>query len=303
MWRCASMRLAVPTVPPADQTADQSPHLLYGADRITRRAITASANHTRRTRFGVSESSPSLVRKGQTGVRVGRATPSSKAASRGSERSFSAITGSRPIPTRSALVSRPGQALHDDRFHLRDIDPDLLHRIAVADRGLAVLQRVDVYRDAPRRADLVLAPVQLADRGRVVVDGHRVPLQVVLDPVAELHDLGPLLEERQHCDLVGRQIRVEPQHDSLLAPDLLLPVGVDQEREGGAVGAGRRLDDPGDEVLAGRLVEILQVLARLLLVAAQVPVAPVVDPLELLPAEREAVLDVDGLLGLSLIHI
>ncbi len=32
-------------------------------------------------------------------------------------------------------------------------------------------------------------------------------------------------------------------------------------------------------------------------VAAEVPVAPVVDPLELLPAEREAVLDVDGLLG------
>src|SRR5664280_1463142 len=211
MWRCASMRLAVPTVPPADQNADQSPHLLYGADRITRRAITASANHTRRTRFGVSESSPSLVRKGQTGVRVGRATPSSKAASRGSERSFSAITGSRPIPTRSALVSRPGQALHDDRFHLRDIDPDLLHRVAVADRGLAVLERVDVDADAPRRADLVLAPVELADRGRVVVDGHDVLRQVVAEGVALLHDLVALLEQRQDRHFVRGELSVESQ--------------------------------------------------------------------------------------------
>ena len=44
------------------------------------------------------------------------------------------------------------------------------------------------------------------------------------------------------------------------------------------------------------LVEVLEVLARGLRVVAEVEVAPVVDPLELLPAEREAVLDVDRLL-------
>ena len=46
----------------------------------------------------------------------------------------------------------------------------------------------------------------------------------------------------------------------------------------------------------GRRVEVLEVLAGRLGVAAEVEVAPVVDALELLPAEREAVLDVDRLL-------
>ena len=46
----------------------------------------------------------------------------------------------------------------------------------------------------------------------------------------------------------------------------------------------------------GRLVEVLETLARRLGVARQVEVAPVVDALQFLPAEREAVLDVDRLL-------
>src|SRR5665811_2620256 len=78
----------------------------------------------------------------------------------------------------------------------------------------------DVYKRQPRRADLVLASVELADRGRVVVDRHRLPLEVVLDPVAQLHDLGPLLEERQDGDLVRRKVRVDSQDHALLAPDL-----------------------------------------------------------------------------------
>src|SRR5439155_16716855 len=82
-----------------------------------------------------------------------------------------------------------------------------------------------------------------------------------------------------------------------LAADLFLAIGVDQERERRAVGTGSRLDDPRDEVLAGRLVEVLEVLARGLRMRPEVEVAAVVDALQLLPAEREAVLDVDRLLG------
>ena len=90
---------------------------------------------------------------------------------------------------------------------------------------------------------------------------------------------------------------MERQRDARLAADLLLAVGVDQERERRPVRAGRRLDDPRDDVLVGRLVEVLELLARRLAVARQVEVAAVVDALELLPAEREAVFDVDRLLG------
>ena len=173
----------------------------------------------------------------------------------------------------------------------------LRHRVAVAHRDRAVLERIDVDGDAPRRADLVLASIQLADRGRVVVDRHRVPLQVVLDAVAQLDDLGPLLEQRQDRDLVRREVGVERQRHACLAADLLLAVGVDEEGERGAIRAGRRLDDPRDDVLVGRLVEVLEGLAGGLAVARQVEVAAVVDALQLLPAEREAVLDVDRLLG------
>jgi hypothetical protein len=69
--------------------------------------------------------------------------------------------------------------------------------------------------------------------------------------VAQLDDLGPLLEQRQDGDLVRREVRVQPEDDARLAADLLLAIGVDEEREGAPVGAGGRLDDPRDEVLAG----------------------------------------------------
>ena len=53
-------------------------------------------------------------------------------------------------------------------------DPLLLERVAVAERDRAVLERLLVDRERPRRADLVLAAVALADRGGVVVLGrHR----------------------------------------------------------------------------------------------------------------------------------
>ena len=193
--------------------------------------------------------------------------------------------------------ARRVEAIEDQPLHAFDRHPLLGHRVAIAHGDRAVLERIDVDGDAPRRADLVLAPVELADGGRVVVDGHRVALQVGLDPVAQLDDLGPLLEQRQDGHLVRREVGVERQRHARLAADLLLAVGVDQEGERRPVGAGGGLDDPRDEVLVGRRVEVLEVLAAGLRMARQVEVAPVVDALELLPAEREAVLDVDRLLG------
>ena len=47
----------------------------------------------------------------------------------------------------------------------------------------------------------------------------------------------------------------------------------------------------------GCRVEVLEIFARRLRVARQVEIAAVVNPFELLPAEREAVFDVDGFLG------
>ena len=87
---------------------------------------------------------------------------------------------------------------------------------------------------------------------------------------------------------------MELQHGALAAFDLVGVVGVDQEGERGAVGAGGRLDHVRQVALAGLLVEVLELLAGVLLVLGQVEVAAVGDALELGPADREQVLDVAG---------
>ena len=67
-------------------------------------------------------------------------------------------------------------------------------------------------------------------------------VQVGLDVVAELHDLGTLLEERQHRDLVGRDVRMQAEHHAAAFLQLFLAVRVDEEGEGSTVGACRGLD-------------------------------------------------------------
>ena len=80
-------------------------------------------------------------------------------------------------PRRPARPSRP--AASRTRLELGDRHPDLLHRVAVADRHacrrpvsplLGVAHRLHVHRHAVGRAHLVLAPVEAADRRGVVVD-------------------------------------------------------------------------------------------------------------------------------------
>src|SRR5205814_10029045 len=106
-----------------------------------------------------------------------------------------------------------------------------------------------------------------------VVAGHDLALQVVADAVTELDDLGPLLEQRQHGDLVRGEIGMEPEHDARLTADLLLPIAVDEERESRPIGPAGRLDDPWNEVLLGLGIEVLEVLAGCPGVTAEVEIA------------------------------
>ena len=85
---------------------------------------------------------------------------------------------------------------------------------------------------------------------------------------------------------------MEAQHGALAPLDLLDLVGVDEEGEGGAVGAGGGLDHVRDVALLGALVEVLELLTAELGVLGEVEVAAVGDPLQLRPADREQVLDV-----------
>ena len=150
-----------------------------------------------------------------------------------------------------------------------------------------------VDRHAERRADLVLAAVALADRAALVVLGLHPRLERLVELTCDL-GLAVLLHQWQHRCLDRCQPRVELEHRPLLARDLLLVVGVDEEGERRAVGAGRRLDHVRDVALLRRRVDVLELLAGVLRVLGQVEVAAVRDPLELGPADREQVLDVAG---------
>ena len=90
----------------------------------------------------------------------------------------------------------------------------------------------------------------------------RHPLAQVLVELARDLGLAVLVDERQHGDLHRREPRVETQQRRARgSSDLLLVVGVDEERERGAVGARRRLDHVRDEALAAARVNELELLA------------------------------------------
>ena len=204
----------------------------------------------------------------------------------------------RPAPARSLAcqlhaMTSPTHPLADEIRHLVHRHPLLLHRVPVPDRHRPARDRLPVHRDAERRARLVHPAVAPADGAAVVVEGRESALEVVVERGGQLgHPV--LLHQREDARLDRRHGRVEAQHHPGLPLDLLLPVGVHQQGEGDPVRPGRRLDDVRQEALVGRLLEVVELLAGVLLVPAEVEVAAVVDALDLLPAEGELVLHVEG---------
>jgi hypothetical protein len=156
----------------------------------------------------------------------------------------------------------------------------------------AVVEGVEVEGDAQRRADLVLAPVALADRLGDVELEHELAAQRVGQLRAGSTSSG--FFDRGSTATCREPAGVQLEHHPGLAAHLLLVVGVDEEGERGAGRAGRRLDHVGEEALVGVLVEVAEVLARVLGVLAEVEVGAVGDPLQLVPIPGEGVLDVHG---------
>src|SRR5579872_1126967 len=69
---------------------------------------------------------------------------------------------------RPSAISAAGEALGQVCVDLVQADPLLAHAVPVPDGDRVVVERVEVHRDAERRADLVLPPVPAADRAGVV---------------------------------------------------------------------------------------------------------------------------------------
>src|SRR5215207_7879318 len=104
-----------------------------------------------------------------------------------------------------------------------DRHPYLLGGVPVADRDRLVLQRLEVYGDAERSTDLVLAAVPPPDGLGLVVLDH-VTLADGPPDLPGQRRQRLLLGQRQDGDLVRRQAGMEPQHRARLAVDDVLVV-------------------------------------------------------------------------------
>src|SRR5258705_350730 len=198
-----------------------------------------------------------------------------------------------------------GEESTEPRRQLGNGHADLLHRVPLPDgdapvaalTALGVPGRLDVHRDAIWCPDLVLPAIEAPDGRGVVVDHAPLPGERGADRVGGADDVVTLLEERKHGNLQRRQLRVEPEHDPLLAAHFLLAVGIGHEGQERSVHPGRRLDDERDDVLLALLVEVRERLAAPLRVLLEVEVGTVGDTHQLAPADREVVLDVHRALG------
>ena len=144
---------------------------------------TASARTRRRSRG----SAP--TRPGWSACTSRTSTTSTSACSRRSSRaSYRNVTagvyGQRARDGGALSVRRP-EALREVGAQALERHALLAHRVAVAHGDGAVVERVEVDRDAERRADLVLAAVAAADRAGVVEVDVPLAAQVVGDLARE----------------------------------------------------------------------------------------------------------------------
>ena len=132
----------------------------------------------------------------------------------------------------------------------------LLERVAVAQRDGVVLHRLAVDGDAPRRADLVLAAVALADRAALVELGRHQRCAAPRRSRAPSRACPSRDTSGSTATLTGASRGCRRSTRALAARHLLLVVGVDHERERAAVRAGRGLDHVRDVALLGGRVEV-----------------------------------------------
>src|SRR5712664_2712201 len=196
------------------------------------------------------------------------------------------------------------QLLRQVLDELRRRNTILLERIAIAHGHGLILRRLAVDRDAVGCAGFILTAVAAADRSAIVVEDVEVAPEGGMDAMGQLRH-AVLVHQRKHGRLERSQRRLELQHHalvtaslrSLFATHLFFCIGVTQHYQRRAVRSRRRLDHVRNEPLVGLRIEIIELLPGMLLVIRQIEVGAVVDPLELLPAEREFILDVVRLPG------
>src|SRR5690606_1145825 len=141
-----------------------------------------------------------------------------------------------------------------------------------------------IYGHTERGPDFIHPAIALSDRVLLLVEHFHARPELARDLLGDFrHPVA--LDEREDPHLDGSQTRMERKVDTLLSVLLVFAVGVDQTGEQGAVASRGGFDDPRHILLARRLVEVLELLARVLLMPGEIEVAAIVNPFQLVPSE------------------
>lgn len=172
----------------------------------------------------------------------------------------------------AAQERRQRNAVVDNLVEVGDSYALLLHRIAMAQGDGVVFERLMVDGDAVRCSDGVLTAVAFADRVFLVVAGREIELEVV-DNLAGLFGKPVFADKRKNRAFHRGERFGKMEHYARVAPfELLFLVARAEHTEEHTVDADRGLDDVWSVALVELGVEILDVLARELLVLAEVEV-------------------------------
>ena len=189
----------------------------------------------------------------------------------------------------------------DHRDEIGDFNPVLFHRIAVADRdgfgkfGPFFTKSIEVHRDAPRGALLVLIPVSFADVTAVVPFSGEVRLKEIEDLPGFFNEGRLVAQQWEHRHFDRRDARGK-FHDDACVPggNFFLRIGRADQGETNAVHPGARFNHVWDKFFLRLIVEVFHALAGELLVLAEVEVAAGGNAFEFLDPKRKGEHDVDA---------
>src|SRR5215203_1520294 len=162
----------------------------------------------------------------------------------------------------------------------------------MTDRYSARGDCVTIHSDTKGRTRLIHAPVSTPYGPAIIVEAGEFLPELMIERRSDLRH-SVLLDQRKYAGLDRGYCRVEPEYHPRLTLDLLFAIRIHQKRESDPVSTRRCLYDERQVALVLRLVEVFELLARVLLVPAQIEVPAIMDPLDFLPTEWELILDVE----------
>ena len=149
-----------------------------------------------------------------------------------------------------------------------------------------------------------MAAVAATDGAGLVVENIHDPSKQGHDLASFFHELGFVFEEREDAAFDRSHAGVEAHHGAglgfpLFIGDGFLVEGLANEGQCGAIGSSARLDDMRNEALLRDFIIVIEGLAAVLDVFAEIVIRAVGDAFEFTHAEGEFVFQIVGFFGVK----